>query len=391
MAAPPNENFRETGRMGSALNRLNPQERTQVQGSVLDKSESTSKSRPLVNSLLIVAAGTALAALIRDPLKRTAPIKPFGRSHGQQYPRSAQLQRAQEIGRGRRAASPFNIPWKHWKGVLWRTARQVSEDRLFAIAAGVVFFALLALFPAITALVSCYGLFAKADTIHDHLSFVANVMPAEAYSIVQDQVARVVSKSGGNLSFAFVFGLALALWSANAGVKALIDALNIVYRQTEERGFIRLNLVSLAFTVGAIVAVLLAVGVVVVTPLVLTRLGLTAMTEIIVEVVRWPAMMFAMLLGLAILYRYGPSRREARWEWLSIGAAIATLAWFGGSILLSWYFANFANYDVTYGSLGAVIGTMMWMWMSAIVILLGGKLNAEIEHQTARDTTVGAE
>jgi membrane protein len=158
-----------------------------------------------------------------------------------------------------------------------------------------------------------------------------------------------------------------------------------------KRGIIRLNLVSLAFTVGAIAAMLLAVGVVVVTPLVLTRHGLGAMTETIVRLARWPSLMLAMLLGLAVLYRHGPSRREAKWEWLSVGAVVATLAWFGSSALLSWYFANFANYGATYGSLGAAIATMMWMWVSSIVILLGGELNSEIEHQTARDTTVGAE
>jgi membrane protein len=254
-----------------------------------------------------------------------------------------------------------------------------------------VFFAVLALFPAITALVSCYGLFAKPDKIHDHLSFLAGVMPAEAYSIVQEQVAHVASKDGGTLSFGFVFGLALAVWSANAGVKALIDALNIVYEEQEKRNFIRLNLVSLAFTVSAIAAMLVAVCAVIVTPLMLTRLGLGAMTEIIVRLARWPALMLAMLLGLAALYRYGPSRREAKWEWLSVGASTATLAWFGGSALLSWYLANFANYGATYGSLGAAIVTMMWMWISTIMILLGGELNAEIEHQTARDTTVGTE
>lgn len=200
-----------------------------------------------------------------------------------------------------------------------------------------MFFAVLALFPAITALVSCYGLIAKPDTIHDHLSFLASVIPAEAYSIVQDQVAHVVSKGSGTLSFGFVFGLALAVWSANAGMKALIDALNIVYEEKEKRTFIRLNLVSLAFTLGTIAAMLLAVGAVVATPLALTRLGLGALTEIIVRFARWPALMLAMVLGLAVLYRYGPSRREAKWEWLSGGAAIATLAWFGGGSCIRYW------------------------------------------------------
>jgi membrane protein len=186
-----------------------------------------------------------------------------------------------------------------------------------------------------------------------------------------------------------MFGLALTLWSANAGMKAVIDALNIVYAEEEKRGFIRLNLISLAFTAGAVAAVLVAVGAVVVVPLVLQRIGFGASTESIVRIVRWPALLFGMLASLAILYRYGPSRREARWQWLSVGAVIATLVWFGASAALSYYLANFANYDATYGSLGTAIGTMIWMWMSAIVVLFGAALNSEIEHQTAMDSTVG--
>jgi len=273
----------------------------------------------------------------------------------------------------------------------WRTANQASKDRLLAIAAGVVFYGLLALFPAITALVSSYGLFAKPDTINEHLSFLASVMPTEAYSIVQDQIARVVAKGGAKLSFGFAAGLGVALWSANAGMKAVMDALNIVYEEDEKRGFVRLTLISLTFTIAGIVAMLIAVGAIVVTPVVLTHVGLGGMTETIVRIARWPALMIGMLLGLSVLYRYGPSRREAKWEWISVGAVFATLAWFAGSALLSYYFSKFANYGATYGSLGAAIGTMMWMWMSAIVVLLGAELNAEIEHQTARDTTVGRE
>jgi len=181
------------------------------------------------------------------------------------------------------------------------------------------------------------------------------------------------------------------LWSANAGMKAIIDALNVVNQESEKRGIIRLNLISLGFTACTIAAELIAVGAVVVTPLVLQRLGLAAFTESVVRIVRWPALVLGMLASLAVLYRYGPSRREAKWQWLSVGAVFATLAWFGGSAALSYYLANYANNDATYGSLGTAIGTMTWMWMSAIVVLFGAALNSEIEHQTARDTTVGAE
>jgi membrane protein len=350
----------------------------------------------IAGSLAVLAAAAAIGVLRRNTLpssRAAAAAAPhvIGGPQSRREPMVVQVARAKENGRGRHAATPLHIPWKGWMDIFWRTAKQASEDRLLLIAAGVVFYGLLALFPAITALVSCYGLFAKPDTIEDHLSFVATGMPAEAFSIVKDQVARVVSKSGAGLSIGFAFGLLFALWSANGGVKAIIDALNIVYEEDEKRSFIRLNLVSLAFTMGTITAVLVAVGAVVVTPLVLTRLGLAEMTETIVRIARWPALMLGMLLGLAVLYRYGPSRREAKWQWLSIGAIFATLAWFAVSAGLSYYFANFANYNATYGSLGAAIGTMMWMWLSTIVVLVGAELNSEIEHQTARDTTTGQE
>jgi membrane protein len=350
----------------------------------------------IAGSLAVLATAAVIGALRRGRSSSQRTLAPapaphvLGGPQSRREPMAVQIARAKENGRGRHAHTPLHIPWKGWKDIFWRAAKQASEDRLLAISAGVVFYGLLALFPAITALVSSYGLFAKTETIQDHLSFLASVMPAEAFSIVQDQVNRVVSK-GEALSIGFAFGFLFALWSANSGIKAIIDALNIVYQEDEKRSFIRLNLVSLAFTIGAIVAVLVAVGAVVVTPLVLTRVGLGAMTETIVSLTRWPTLMLGMLLGLAVLYRYGPSRREAKWHWLSIGAIFATLAWFAVSAGLSYYFANFANYNATYGSLGAAIGAMMWMWLSTIVVLVGAELNSEIEHQTARDTTVGPE
>jgi membrane protein len=352
--------------------------------------DPTMRQISLAKSLLIIGAAAGLNLVIGN---RAAPVEdePFGESQSRQEPLQTHLRRAKEPGRGRNATFPTQIPLKGWRDIFWRTVNQTSEDRLLAIAAGVVFYGLLALFPAVTALVSCYGLFARADTINDHLSFLEGVMPAEAYSIVQDQIGRVVAKGQAGLSVSFAFGLLLALWSANAGVKALMDALNIVNEEKEKRSFIRLNLVSLTFTIAGIFAMLAAVGAVVVAPLLLSPVGLAGMTEEIVRFARWPALMIGMLLGLSVLYRYGPSRRAANWQWISVGAVFATLAWFAGSAALSYYFAHFANYNATYGSLGAAIGTMTWMWMSAIVILFGAELNSEIEHQTARDTTVGSE
>ena len=294
-----------------------------------------------------------------------------------------------QSGRGRHSASPLQIPWAGWKDILWRTYLRSSEDRLLAIAAGVVFFGLLAVFPAITALVSCYGLFANPSTIGANLQTLALMLPQDSFQIVQDQISRVLMKGGTALGATFLFGLGLAVWSANAGVKAVIDALNVVYEEREKRSFIKLNLLSLAFTTGGIAALLLMVSAVVAVPLALNHAGLAPESRIIVALGRWPLLLVILLAALAILYRFGPSRRAARWEWLSVGTVAAALLWIAGSSLLSWYLSNFANYGATYGSLGAAIGLMMWMWMSAIIVLFGAELNSEIEHQTALDTTIG--
>jgi membrane protein len=299
--------------------------------------------------------------------------------------------RGDPSGRGRHATSPWQIPWAGWKDILWRTYGQIGDDRLLAVAAGVVFYGLLAIFPAVTAFVSLYGLFAKASTISDHLSLAGGVIPSGGVEIIQEQINRITAKGDARLSLAFAFSLGLALWSANAGMKAVIDALNVTYNEKEKRGFIKLNLISLALTGGAIFSLLVALGSIVVLPLVLSSFGLGGWTETLLRILRWPVLICLVVFGLAVLYRFGPSRESPRWEWLSVGSVTAALAWLVGSALLSWYLANFANYDATYGSLGAAIGMMIWMWMSSIVILVGAELNSEIEHQTAQDSTTGHE
>ena len=288
---------------------------------------------------------------------------------------------------GHHPASPFQIPWAGWKQILWRTYARINEDRLLAIAAGVVFFGLLAIFPAITALVSFYGLFANPSTIAANLQSLALMLPEGSFQIVQDQIARVLAKGGTELGATFLFGLALAIWSANAGVKALIDALNVAYGERETRSFLQLNLLSLAFTVAGIAALLLMVAAVVAFPLMLDHLGLGPESKLIFSLARWPLLFLILWGALGLLYRFGPSREHARWEWLNVGTLAAAFLWIVGSSLLSWYLSNFANYNATYGSLGAAIGLMMWMWMSAIIVLWGAELNSEIERQMAMDTT----
>ncbi|NEV01687.1 YihY/virulence factor BrkB family protein [Bradyrhizobium uaiense] len=331
---------------------------------------------------LMLAGATALATL--------AIYRHVSRSEPQvEREQGAEPALAEEQDRGRLADTPLQIPAAGWKDILLRTWQQIDEDRLLATAAGVVFYGLLAIFPAITALVSSYGLFADPSTISSNLQSLALMLPEGSFAIVQDQIARVLAKGTSSLSVTFSIGLLIAIWSANAGMKAVFDALNVVYEEKEKRSFLKLNLMSLTFTIAALISIMLMVGAVVVVPLLLQQVGLGTRAELIVRFGRWPILMLLFLTALAVLYRYGPSRTKPRWQWLSVGAVAAAVLWLIGSSLLSWYLANFGNYSATYGSLGAAIGLMTWMWMSAIIVLCGAELNSEIEHQTAIDSTEG--
>ncbi|KRQ17246.1 YihY/virulence factor BrkB family protein [Bradyrhizobium sp. DASA03076] len=346
-----------------------------------------------LDSWLLVAATAVFVLTAERYFQESGFIRPGPsedrRSNEANSPETNPASAAMQPGHGRRSTSPFKIPWAGWKDIFWRTYQRIDDDRLLATAGGVVFFGLLAIFPAVTALVSSYGLFADPSTISGNLQTLATMLPEGSFQIVADQVARVVSKGNTALGATFLFGLVLAIWSANAGVKSIFDALNVAYEEREKRSFIKLNLVSLAFTVGGIVALLLMVAAVVAFPLALDHLGLAPESKLIVALARWPLLFLILLVALAILYRFAPSRDAPRWEWLSIGALTAALLWIAGSALLSWYLSAFANYNATYGSLGAAIGLMMWMWMSAIVVMFGAELNSEIERQTLRDTTTG--
>jgi membrane protein len=291
--------------------------------------------------------------------------------------------------RGRDAETPGEIPAKGWKDIAWRVYEGIQNDRVLLVAAGVTFYALLALFPATAAIVSLYGLFADASSINEHLRLASGFLPEGALEVIGDQVNRITSQKA-TLGFTFIGTLALALGGANAGTKAIFDALNILYKEREKRGFIVLTMQSLVFTVGAIVLMLLALAGIVVVPVMLKLLGNPGESGMaLLSLLRWPLLYLVILFALACLYRYGPSRTQPQWCWVTWGSAITGGIWIGGSLLLSWFVAHFGTYNATYGSLGAVIGFMVWMWLSIIVVLAGAEINAEMEHQTSRDTTEG--
>ncbi len=293
-----------------------------------------------------------------------------------------------DSSRGAAARAPQEIPARGWFDIGKRTVRKFSENELLSEAAGVTFYALLSLFPAITAIVSIYGLFADPATIQSHLDAASGLLPSGGMQIIDDQVKRLTASPAGGLSVGAVVGVLAALWSANQGTKAMFSALNDVYGEREGRGFVKLTALSLTFTVGGIFVMLIGIAIIVVLPLVFRFVGLDSAFVVIDRIARWPVVLVAIVAALAMLYRYGPSRQLARWRWVTWGGVIGACAWVGLSVGFSWYVEHFGSYNKTYGSLGAIIGFMTWIWLSTTVLLLGAQINAELETQTAVDSTV---
>jgi len=293
-----------------------------------------------------------------------------------------------QAGRGRLARSPTQIPPRGWKDILLRTWKEFNADQIPMIAAGMTFFSLLALFPGLGAFVALYGLFADVAEAQRHLQLLAFMLPPDALKFIGDEMIRLAAAKGGGLSFAFVASLAVSVWSANGAVKALMTGLNIAYEEREKRSLVRRTLISLAFTLGLLVFAIAAITILAARPAIETFMGERA--AMVFGWISWPVLLAGLIVGVALLYRFGPSRELVRWNWITWGSAVAVLVWVAISVLFSIYVGNFAHYDRTYGSLGTVIGFMVWLWISSLVILLGAELNSEIEHQTAVDTTTGA-
>ncbi len=299
-------------------------------------------------------------------------------------------QEAVDHGRGRDANSPNEIPVKGLRDVFWRVVNAVIADRVTLIAAGVTYFLLLSLFPALGALVALYGFVADPTTIMGHIGFLASVFPPGSFDLILNQLTALTQQKPSTLSFAFVTGLVIALWSANSGMKALFDAMNVAYQEDEKRSWIGLNLLSLAFTFGALLIAIILIAAIGVLPAALAYLWLDRWQELLARFIRWPFILVFVGCGIAVIYRYGPSREQAKLKWLSWGVVFSTLLWLAASILFSFYLENFANYNATYGTLGALIGLMVWVWISVIILIVGAELNAELEHQTVRDSTTGS-
>ncbi|MBX9934396.1 MAG: YihY/virulence factor BrkB family protein [Methylobacterium sp.] len=297
--------------------------------------------------------------------------------------------RAREAGRGRAAAQPSEIPVRGWLDILCRVFWALPRDRVVSTAGGVAFFTLLSTFPGLATIVSFYGLFADPSVISRQLNMLSGVLPDGVLELIADQLQRVAGQGTGLLSTASLVSLAIAFWSANSGVSALFDALNVIYKEREKRSLVRFYATTFLFTLSGTIIAVAAIGMVVGLPIVLNQVGLGARTDTLVRILRWPALLILVSLGLSLVYRYGPSRQEAKWRWVSWGSVVAALCWVCASVLFSWYVASFDSYNRIYGSLGAGIGFMTWIWLSIVIVLLGAELNAEMERQTACDSTIG--
>lgn len=287
--------------------------------------------------------------------------------------------------RGRIAPAPHHIPWTGWKDILWRTSQEFQVDNLMSVAGGITFFTLLAIFPALGVFVSLYGLFADVGAVQKQMAQLSIVFPPDVVRIVGDQMMRLATERGFNLSAAFLVSFVFSIWTANAGMKALFQGLNVTYDEVEKRNFFYRTALTYAFTFAFLTFLTAVTAIMVALPIAVKAANLPDW----VLVVRWLLLYAVVSASFAFAYRYGPCRRRAQWAWIYPGALIAALIWMAGSAGFSWYINNVAHLQVTYGSLGAAIGFMLWVWFSVVVVLVGAELNAEIEHQTAVDSTVG--
>lgn len=292
---------------------------------------------------------------------------------------------------GHDAESPRQIPRSGWKQILGRVKDQVGEDDLPMLAAALAFYAVLALFPALIALITVYGLVADPQQVQEQLSSLTQNLQGGAGQLLRDQLTSIVSASRSSLSWGLLASVVGALWAASSGMQALIKAVNIAYDEDETRGFFKMRGLSLLLTLGGVVFVIVSVALIAVLPPLLDGIGLGDVARKAIAWGRWPLLALFAMGALAIIYKLAPDRDAPRFRWVSWGAGVATIVWLIASWGFSFYVQNFGSYNETYGSLAGIVVLLMWFYISALVILLGAELNAEIELQTGVDTTVGPE
>lgn len=313
-----------------------------------------------------------------------------GNTLGQRLSRaSAAADAKREAGLGRHATHPDQIPWRGWRQVVSRTYAEIISDRISLVAAGCAFYVTLALFPSITMLLSVYGLLFDPQTVEPQLQLIRELLPPAAFTLIAERVHTLVTQGKTTLGLSAVISTAIALWSSCTGTKSLLSALNVAYAEQERRSFLRFQATGLIMTLCGIFGAIVALAILIFLPVAIDFLGLDAHARVLFRVASFLLLITFVMVSLSMLYYFGPSRRSARWNWITPGSSIATLLWLIASILFSLYVGHIASYDASYGPLGAIAAVMMWFWVSAYAVLLGAELNAELELQTSEDTTTG--
>lgn len=291
--------------------------------------------------------------------------------------------------RGHNAEKPGQIPMKGWKDIAIRVKDRLTKDHIPIISAGTAFYFFLAVFPAIAAALSIYGLVVEPAQVEQQMSQLANALPEKAHQMISNILEQQSVKSESSLGWSFVLSVLISLWSVNRGTKAVFEGVNITYNEKDERGFLKLTALTLLFTIGSIIVGFIAIAMVVAFPALIDKIGLPSTLETIIQLLRWPILVLIVISALAAVYKVAPYRKSPEFKWTSWGAIIATILWIAGSLLFTLYINNFDSFDATYGSFAAVIILMLWFFLSAFIILLGAEINSEMEHQTSRDTTTG--
>ncbi|MDT0349357.1 YihY/virulence factor BrkB family protein [Pseudonocardia charpentierae] len=290
---------------------------------------------------------------------------------------------------GEQAELPTQIPAKGWWQVTRRAFKESSADNVGILAGGIAYAAFLAIFPALIAGISLFGLVADPATIGQQAEGVLAALPETAQPLLRDQIVSLTQTSGGALSFSLAISILLALWSASSGTSSLMTAINIAYDEQESRNFLKLRGTALLLTLGAIVFVLLTLALVAVVPAVLNALQLGTFINLIVQIVRWVLLIVLIIAALAVVYRMAPDRDAPQFKWTSVGALVAGVLWVLASLGFSLYVNNFGSYNKTYGALAGVVVLLLWLYLTSYIILLGAEINAESEKQTKQDTTTG--
>ncbi|MCU1677359.1 MAG: Ribonuclease [Frankiales bacterium] len=290
---------------------------------------------------------------------------------------------------GVNAESPADIPKAGWLQITKRAFKETKDDNVPLLAAGVAYYAFIAVFPALLATATIFGLFADPATVTEQVGKLTGALGEQAGGLIGEPLQKAADANSGALGVGLIVGLVAALWAASGGMQGLIKAINLAYDETETRKFLKLRARALVLAVGAIAFFAVTIGLIAVLPALFDNMGLGAFGVALANVARWVGLFAFVVAALAVVYRYGPDRDEPKFRWVSIGSVVATVLWLVGSALFALYVNNFSNYDKTYGSIAAVVVLLLWLYLTAYIILFGAEINAEMEHQTAQDTTKG--